>query len=55
MEHDHFELAGKVFHSRLIVGTGKYRDFAETAAATPSMTPRSLSTDSFVSAVPTAV
>src|ERR1700674_4472651 len=33
MEHDHFELAGKVFHSRLIVGTGKYRDFAETKAA----------------------
>src|SRR6202521_185324 len=33
MEHDHFELAGKVFHSRLIVGTGKYRDFAETRAA----------------------
>src|SRR5579863_10343748 len=32
MEHDHFELAGKVFHSRLIVGTGKYRDFAETRA-----------------------
>src|SRR5208283_114774 len=33
MEHEHFELAGKVFHSRLIVGTGKYRDFAETRAA----------------------
>ena len=33
MEHDHFELAGRVFHSRLIVGTGKYRDFAETRAA----------------------
>jgi thiazole synthase len=33
MEHDHFELGGKVFHSRLIVGTGKYRDFAETRAA----------------------
>src|ERR1700674_6088870 len=33
MEHDHFELAGKVFKSRLIVGTGKYRDFAETKAA----------------------
>src|SRR3984893_9673717 len=33
MEHDHFELAGKVFHSRLIIGTGKYRDFAETRAA----------------------
>src|ERR1700720_2731795 len=33
MEHEHFELAGKVFHSRLIIGTGKYRDFAETKAA----------------------
>src|SRR5882724_6269735 len=33
MEHDHFELAGKGFHSRLIIGTGKYRDFAETRAA----------------------
>src|SRR6202049_4064907 len=33
MEHDNFERAGKVFHSRLIVGTGKYRDFAETRAA----------------------
>jgi thiazole synthase len=31
--HDHFELAGKGFHSRLIVGTGKYRDFEETRAA----------------------
>src|SRR5215470_10631619 len=33
MGHDPLELAGKVFHSRLIVGTGKYRDFAETKAA----------------------
>ena len=33
MEEDRFELAGKVFRSRLIVGTGKYRDFAETRAA----------------------
>jgi thiazole synthase len=33
MGQDHFELAGKVFHSRLIVGTGKYRDFAQTRAA----------------------
>ncbi len=33
MEEDRFELAGKVFHSRLIVGTGKYRDFAQTRAA----------------------
>jgi thiazole synthase len=30
---DPFELAGKRFHSRLIVGTGKYRDFAETKRA----------------------
>jgi len=26
-------LGGKTYHSRLIVGTGKYRDFAETRAA----------------------
>ncbi|MDR0529383.1 MAG: thiazole synthase [Zoogloeaceae bacterium] len=26
-------IAGKAFHSRLLVGTGKYRDFAETKAA----------------------
>jgi len=30
---DTFELAGKHFQSRLIVGTGKYRDFAETRRA----------------------
>jgi thiazole synthase len=30
---DPFELAGKSFRSRLIVGTGKYRDFAETQRA----------------------
>src|SRR5512141_21787 len=30
---DAFELAGKSFQSRLIVGTGKYRDFAETKRA----------------------
>ena len=28
-----FELGGKQYNSRLIVGTGKYRDFAETKAA----------------------
>jgi thiazole synthase len=33
MKNDSFELAGRVFGSRLIVGTGKYRDFAETKAA----------------------
>ena len=30
---DFFELAGKKYHSRLIVGTGKYKDFAETKRA----------------------
>ena len=30
---DLFELAGKQYRSRLIVGTGKYRDFAETRDA----------------------
>ena len=30
---DAFQLAGRTFRSRLIVGTGKYRDFAETRAA----------------------
>jgi len=30
---DPFELAGKRFRSRLIVGTGKYRDFTETTHA----------------------
>ncbi|MGD9763819.1 MAG: thiazole synthase [Candidatus Binatia bacterium] len=30
---DRLELGGKSYRSRLIVGTGKYRDFAETRAA----------------------
>jgi thiazole synthase len=30
---DLFELAGKVYRSRLIVGTGKYKDFHQTRAA----------------------
>ena len=30
---DLFQLAGKSYRSRLIVGTGKYRDFAQTRAA----------------------
>ncbi len=30
---DPFEIAGRRFTSRLLVGTGKYRDFEETAAA----------------------
>ncbi len=29
-EEDFFEVAGRRFHSRLLVGTGKYRDLAET-------------------------
>jgi thiazole synthase len=31
--HDPFVLAGKTYSSRLIVGTGKYRDFRETKLA----------------------
>lgn len=30
---DHFMIAGKPYRSRLIVGTGKYKDLAENAAA----------------------
>jgi thiazole synthase len=30
---DTFEVAGQTFNSRLLVGTGKYKDFEETAAA----------------------
>ncbi len=30
---DFFEIAGRKFTSRLLVGTGKYKDFQETAAA----------------------
>ena len=30
---DTYEIAGRTFSSRLIVGTGKYRDFTETRAA----------------------
>src|ERR1700675_84411 len=33
MKDDSFELAGTHYKSRLIVGTGKYRDFAQTRAA----------------------
>ena len=33
MKDDGLQLGGKVFGSRLIVGTGKYRDFAETRDA----------------------
>ena len=30
---DHFEIAGQAFHSRLIIGTGKYRSYEEMKAA----------------------
>jgi thiazole synthase len=30
---DFLEIAGKKYHSRLLVGTGKYKDFAQTRAA----------------------
>ncbi len=33
MQDDYFEVAGRRFHSRLLVGTGKYKDFEETARA----------------------
>lgn len=33
MDQDVLTIAGKKFNSRLLVGTGKYKDFAETAAA----------------------
>ena len=32
-QHDSFEIAGKTYHSRLLVGTGKYRDMEETRRA----------------------
>ena len=32
-ENDNWTVAGRSFHSRLIVGTGKYKDFVENAAA----------------------
>lgn len=32
-DDDTWTVAGRTFHSRLIVGTGKYKDFAENAAA----------------------
>ena len=34
MQHDTLTIAGKTYSSRLLVGTGKYRDLAETQAAT---------------------
>ncbi|MDX1975976.1 MAG: thiazole synthase [Rickettsiales bacterium] len=32
MQNDSWVLAGKTYHSRLLVGTGKYKDLAETKA-----------------------
>jgi len=32
LRDDPFAIAGRTFHSRLIVGTGKYQDYAENAA-----------------------
>ena len=34
MQNDTFTIAGKAYNSRLLVGTGKYQDLAETKAAT---------------------
>lgn len=34
MQNDSWNLAGKIYHSRLLVGTGRYKDIAETKAAT---------------------
>ena len=33
VDDDAFMVAGRRYHSRLLVGTGKYKDFAQTAAA----------------------
>ena len=33
MDDTSLEIAGRKFHSRLIIGTGKYKDYAENAAA----------------------
>ncbi|MBK7766286.1 MAG: thiazole synthase [Sulfuritalea sp.] len=33
MNSDSLVIAGRTYHSRLLVGTGKYRDFAQTRAA----------------------
>ena len=33
MTRDSLMIAGKTYHSRLLVGTGKYKDFSETKAA----------------------
>ena len=33
MNKDELIIAGRLFRSRLLIGTGKYRDFKETRAA----------------------
>ena len=33
IKNDFFEIAGRKFNSRLLIGTGKYKDFNETAKA----------------------
>ena len=33
LKKDNFKVAGKILKSRLIVGTGKYKSFSETAKA----------------------
>ena len=33
IDQDFFEVAGHKFNSRLLVGTGKYKDFTETKLA----------------------
>ncbi|MDH4192121.1 MAG: thiazole synthase, partial [Betaproteobacteria bacterium] len=33
MSGDKFVIAGKTYSSRLLIGTGKYRDFTQTRAA----------------------
>lgn len=33
VDEDHLRIAGRTFSSRLLVGTGKYKDFAQTRAA----------------------
>ena len=33
LKRDLFKIANKIFRSRLIVGTGKYKNFLETAKA----------------------
>jgi thiazole synthase len=38
---DQLTIAGKAYRSRLLVGTGKYKDFAETRLAIEAAAPRS--------------